>query len=287
MSTRRATITIEVSVDDAEGTVTDEMMQEAVGEAVDALADIAHVAKTEIMHPLAERIIEPVTRTPRTGYATDPGDRDETHPAFGVAAVSRGSGTPRPLFQTDLQHSEVMRLTIHRAVRTRSLHRDWTHPTQELIEVEMSLSQWGALVSSVGIGSGVPVTIRRTENDIRVPDLPYEPRIAESVGEAKATVRRLLEKSMVTLGELEHAVEEKRGIRATREALNSHRLTLEHASGNAAFAIKSVTEAAEKVTTQARADIEAHILDAVRLTGATPIEAPTLDIGEIEAARDD
>lgn len=282
MSIRRALITVEVSVDDAEGDVTDEMMQEVIAEATDALVDIAYVSKTEVLRPFGARVTEPVTSTPRTGYATDPGDRDETHPAFGVAAVSRGSGTPRPLFQSDLQHSEVMRLTVSRAMRSRSLHRDWTHPTQELIEIEMSLSQWGALVSSVGIGSGVPVTIRRTENDVRVPDLPYEPRIAESVGEARGTVRRLLEKSIVTLGELEQAIEEKRGIRATREALRNHAATLENAGGNAAFAIKSVSEAAERVTTEARADIEAHILDAVRLTGAAPIEAPTIDIPEIE-----
>lgn len=201
---------------------------------------------------------------------------DETHPAFGLAVVTRSSGTPRALFQSDLKHNQTIRLSIHRAVRYRDLNHDWTHPTKELIEVEMSLAQWGALVSSIGIGSGVPVTIRRTESEVQVEDVPYEPRIHESLSEVDGAVGKLLSRAQETLAALNEAIEEKKGAKAIREALRLHTSSLVNAQGNAKFAVTSLTGAAERVVSQARADIESSILTAARITGTTTsIEAPS------------
>lgn len=216
---------------------------------------------------------QPVESTTRDNFGGE--EREDKHPAFGVAVVSRGSGSGRSLFQSDLLHRETVSLTIYIADRKRSLHRDWVHPRKPLVEVEMSLAQWGALVSAAGIGSGVPVTLRYTETTPIVPGIPHEPRTAESLSETRGKIQEMLRDALVTLGDLEQAVESKAGIRATREALRAHALNLEHMSGNAEFAIKSLNEAAESVVSTARADIEAHILEATRLTGqAAPIESP-------------
>ena len=67
---------------------------------------------------------------------------DEVHPAFAVVTTSRSQGTDRTLFQSDLRHHEMIRLTISRATRKRDLNRDWVHPSEELIEIEMSLARW-------------------------------------------------------------------------------------------------------------------------------------------------
>jgi hypothetical protein len=219
---------------------------------------------------MTPRNVEPITSAPgaRDG-------RDDNHPAFAVASVTRSSGTPRSLFQSDLRHNETIRLTVSTAERTRDLNRDWVHPRQALIEVEMSLSQWGALVSSIGLGSGVPVTLRYTHEDGTVADLPYEPRIAESVTETKSAVSKMLERARVTLEALEAAVESK-SLKAMRAALSAHKVSLEHAESNSAFAVNSLKEAAETVTHQARADIEAQILTAQQIIGGrVSIEAPS------------
>ena len=213
-------------------------------------------------------------------------DYAETHPAFGVAVVTRSSGTPRTLFQSDLQHNETIRLTIHRAERRRSLIRDWIMPRKALVEAEMSLAQWGALVSSIGIGSGVPVTIRSTEQDHLVPGLPYEPRIAEAVEETKQSVHKLLKSIRYSYDKVREAFDNKAGVKAQREALNNLYHTINNSPANAAFAIRQTTEAAESVVAQARADIESAILNAAQLTGASPIEAPQIDLKPIDMGRD-
>lgn len=233
-------------------------------------------------HP--RRPEQPVISTPR-----DPGGVEETHPAFGTAVVTRGSGSAVALFQSDVLHQQTITLSIRRATRIRDLNRDWVHPErEELIEVEMSLAQWGALVSSQGIGSGVPVTIRRTQNDPFVPELPYQPRLKTSLDEVKATVGKLFSRAKETLAAVEDAVEGKQGVRAVRDALRLHGHVLDGAARNAAFAVQSMTEAGEHVTSQVRADIEAQILSAGRLVDSgAEIAAPEIRFAELEAAQSD
>lgn len=221
------------------------------------------------------RETEPITHTPK--------DRgvDETHPAFGMAVVTRSSGTSRPLFQSDLTHRETMNLSIHTASRSRDLNSDWVHADDEIIEVEMSLAQWGQLVSSVGLGSGTPVTIRHLPDNHLVPDLPYEPRIQRNLDEVDGTVDKLLERIARDLEVLTDVIENKRGIKATREALRNLSSSVANAKGNTRFAVKTLTEAAEQVLSQTRADIEAQVLQATRAQGLSIEQVPQHPLGEI------
>ena len=219
---------------------------------------------------------QPVQSVTKHGYAGD--ERVDTHPAFGVATVTRSQGTGTSLFQSDLLHNETITLSISSADRTRSLNSDRVHGTETIVEVEMSLAQWGALISSIGVGSGVPVTVRRKPGEHMVPGIPHEPRIAESLEEVRTSVEKLMQESSESLEVLEAAIEGKAGIRAIRDALRSHRANIENAPANAAFAVKSVARAAEKVTSQAKADIESHILHAAKLAGLpASVELPPLD----------
>ncbi|MFI8091523.1 hypothetical protein ACIF9R_24920 [Streptomyces sp. NPDC086080] len=203
---------------------------------------------------------------------------DEIHPAFGVAVVTRRSGGGRSLFQSDLLHNETISLSVHEATRKRDLSHDWVHPGRELVEIEMSLAQWGSLVSSMGLGSGVPVTIRRTEHNTFVPEIPHQPRTAESLREVREVTDRMYAEVRAATAALHEAIHEKKGVRATKEALNALERAVASAGNNAQFTVDSLVEAGEQVVAQARADIEAHVLEVVRLTGTKPsIEASSFD----------
>lgn len=219
---------------------------------------------------------EPVKREPDNDFGT-PGTRD-THPAFGVAIVTRGSSTGSSLFQSDLLHNHIMTLRIETAERARKLGSDWVHPKKTLVEVDMSLAQWGELVSSVGLGSGTPVTIRHTENVKFVPMIPHEPRLQQSLDEVDGAVEKMLEKVYDTLEDLQVAIGDKKGVKAVREAMHAHTIAVANAKSNTTFAVKTLHEAAEKTVAAARSDIEAHILSA---QGA--FELPSIIEGEIES----
>jgi hypothetical protein len=208
---------------------------------------------------------------------------EETHPAFGVAIITRGQGTQRTLFQSDVLHSETVSLSIHTATRGRELNRDWIHSHEKLVDVEMSLAQWGALVSSVGMGSGVPVTLRCTESNSVVDAFPFKPRIEESLDDVGSTVDRLLDEIKRTLAVVQDAIDNKRPIGRLRDAMRDHAAAVANASANAEYAVRSLVDAGESVLSQVRADIESQVLNAQRLSDVRAlIVAPQMPLRAIE-----
>lgn len=210
--------------------------------------------------------------------AIDAESGDEAHPAFGVAVVTRRSGGGRSLFQSDLLHNETVSLSVRQATRKRDLNHDWVHPGRELVAIEMSLAQWGSLVSSMGLGSGVPVTIRSTECNASLPEIPHQPRTAENLREVREVTDRMYARVKTATAALHAVIYNKKGVKATKEALNVLENAVARAGSDAQFTVDSLVETGEQVVAQARADIEAHVLEVVRLTRADPsIEAPPFD----------
>ncbi|WP_433855101.1 hypothetical protein [Streptomyces kronopolitis] len=177
-----------------------------------------------------------MSRRPTQDPKIDPERGGEIHPAFGVAVVTRSSGSGRLLFQSDLLHNETILLSVREATRKRDLNHDWVHSGRELVEIEMSLAQWGSLVSSMGLGSGVPVTIRRTEHDAFVPEIPHQPRTAESLREVREVTDRMYARVKAATAALHEAIHEKKGVRATKEALRALENAVAHVGSNAQFA---------------------------------------------------
>lgn len=204
---------------------------------------------------------------------------EENHPAFGVASVTRSQGTPRTLFQSDLQHNHTINLTISGAKRRRDLNSDFVHPADSIVEVEMSLAQWGALVSSMGIGSGVPVTIRRRpeERSAATGGLPYEPRMVANLNEVRTTTEQTLAGVQEAFDDLDEAIETKAGVKVIRQKRQHLRSAIANAGPNAEYAVKSLIRASDAVVSQARADVESHVLQAAQLTGTSPVQAPMLN----------
>lgn len=111
----------------------------------------------------------------------------ESHPAWALIGAHRVTGGAA-LFDSDVKHQHYVTVTLSRAKRKRDLHRDWFHPGEEIVEVAMSEAQWAAFVSSMNSGTGVPATLTwdRTREDPRVPAVPFEPRLAESLAEVRS-----------------------------------------------------------------------------------------------------
>jgi hypothetical protein len=197
----------------------------------------------------------------------------ETHPAFGKAILNKHRHTPGAvLFDSEIRHPQTVVLTIEGATRERDLNRDWIHAdSRPIVEIEMSMAQWADLISSFGNGGGVPVTIRRTQNEVFVPELPYAPRLAQSQAEVEGAADRMFEEVKAKLA----AVEEK----PTKANIRALRIALDNATPNVGFAAESLTEHVEKVVTKARADIEAMVTLASEHAGLEAGDRPRIAIG--------
>jgi hypothetical protein len=211
----------------------------------------------------------------------------EVHPAFGMIHAARVTSTPGVvLFQSDIKHGETIRITVERASRKRDLNHDYVHGSSRgLIEVEMSMAQWASFVSSMNT-SGVPCTVRSTETDYWVDDLPYQPRLKESMDEVADVAERLFAEAREALAEYEEAVENKAGAKVLREKRRKLHFALENSKSNVVFAAESLNEHTESVVQKARADVEAMVGAEVQRRGLEAGHAPLLELpvlaGEVE-----
>jgi hypothetical protein len=207
----------------------------------------------------------------------------EVHPAFGMISASRvshggGPGAGAVLFQSDIKHGNTIRITVNRATRSRDLNHDWVHPSnRDLIEVEMSEAQWASFVSSMNT-SGVPCTVRRTETDWRIPELPYQPRLAESMGEVKNAAVQAFGGIREAMAAYEKAIEDKAGAKIIKEKLRNLHSAIENSGANMHFAAKSLVEHTENVVQRARADIEAMVAQEVERRGLEAGQTPVLEL---------
>lgn len=198
---------------------------------------------------------------------------DEVHPSFGVVTVNRIHAQPGVrLFDSSLPHNEFVRLSISRATRKRDLHHDWIFSdNKELIEVQMSLSQWGSLVSSFGQGSGTPVTLHRVAGE-PMPAAAHESRLAETAREVADAARKSTEQVQAAIKAVEDAFERKAGRREMADLIRNLHHTGGNVPSNMKYAADTLTRHAEDVVSKAKADIEAaHQFGATELTSATPI----------------
>lgn len=94
-----------------------------------------------------------------------------SHPAFGQISCSRVTGGNNYLYGSDFAHHNTVRISITGSVVVRDHGIERAHNGRELIEIEMSESQWASMVSSLNMGSGTMCTLRRVAGE-KMPHLP-------------------------------------------------------------------------------------------------------------------
>jgi hypothetical protein len=204
----------------------------------------------------------------------------EEHPAFAMAEVNRVHATPgAALFDSELQHSEYVVLRIKRAMRRRELKRDWITDAEQLVEVSMSMAQWGALVSSFGT-NGVPVTLNWLSGEGDVERLSYEPRMAESLKEIEGAATELVHDIRWAADELREAFDNKASRREVEDKLSHLEAMINNARADACFTATQFSKHVENTVTKARADIEAMAASAQQ----RGIEAGSLPLMELPSA---
>ena len=199
---------------------------------------------------------------------------DIPNTAEGVITITRFQSTPQALFGSDTMHTQGITLTVNTARVHEGFGSDTIFPEDQIVRLTMSQAQWAAVVSSVGLGSGVPVTLDAVMGS-RMPEVQPVNRLEK----ANQNVEQVIEKTLAELQEqvtaLGTAIEDRKGIKELRNRLNSVKCTMDNLPRNASFAVEVMQEAAEKVLGNVRADIEAMAMQAqaqasTQIATATP-----------------
>lgn len=187
------------------------------------------------------------------------------HPAYAVVSLVRGQSTGTRLFGSDLVHHHTLSLTVHTAKEVRQHGSEHRFAQESLIEVEMSEAQFARLVASVGIGSGVPCTLRRTLTGgyVEVPGIAKS--MTSKAMESTQDMEKALAKALSDIqGKLEalSALAEGQGVpskRALREGLKDALRVVEHLPGNLGFAHKQFHESVERTVEEGKTEIESFV----------------------------
>jgi len=192
----------------------------------------------------------------------DINQKPETHESYGLLSISRTTGTPRPLFGTTIRHGNTIVLNISEAQLYRDFQKNRYRDSKTLIEVEMSPIQFAEAITSMNIGCGVPVTLRRTQDNHKIADPPevnFQERakselknemgeLAERVEELSKDAKEILSKSgTIKAGERD-------------KILKDLMFLVQEIRSNIPFAHECFQEAVEETVTEAKATVDAALV---------------------------
>lgn len=91
-------------------------------------------------------------------------NKKEHHESFGLVSFNRTScNKALTLFGSGIKHNNIISLTIKRACQQRQFGSYHYFEEGDIIEVNMSQSQFAECITSMNMGSGVPCTIMRVQ----------------------------------------------------------------------------------------------------------------------------
>lgn len=202
-------------------------------------------------------------------------DKPTTHPSFGTIYVGRVSGHTH-LFQSDFTHHHYISLKISTAVEYPSYGVDnRVHDKEEIVEINMSESQWARLISSMNMGGGVPCTLDvvRTPPSIkeyegkRIPRLEPKDVRQTHKDKVKADIQaRMAELEAVVQQLRDWRAASKRPTLAELDELISCIQSL-HLANNFAFMQQLLEEKMEVTIDEARTEIEAQMNSVIQQLG--------------------
>lgn len=213
-----------------------------------------------------------------------------THPSFGSISLDNVSGR-HELFMSSVEHLHFVALTICKAEHHRDLHYDRVHPGKELIRVLMTPVQLGELLTNMNNGSGTPCTIQRVwEGDEykTLPDPPQLTKKATYVEEFKKDVEKI-SKDLDAALKMAQAMEAKPSVTKgeRKEMTDKIEALTRNIQSNLPFILDMFNENVEKVTAEAKNEVEQYRRDMIHRLGmkafTAEVHSKELDSGDPKA----
>lgn len=182
-----------------------------------------------------------------------------SHPSYGTLAFSRrtgGRGTP--LFGSSIEHRDTIAMTLYHADITRGLHYDSIYGDKKIVEVEMSYSQFAEAITSMNMGSGVPVTVRWTERDGCIPDCDFISKREQFADEFKEKRKEVTMESQQIIKDVTELFNQKKTLTKSdkQEILSKlNKLSMEIGC-NMDFIADQFNEQMDKTVMEAKGEIE-------------------------------
>lgn len=188
---------------------------------------------------------------------TDFGTRT-SHPSYGTIMFNRSNSKVTPLFGSSIKHNNVITMELRHADIERGLNRDWVYGKAPIAEIEMSYSQFAEAITSFGQGTGIPVTIRYTEKDGKIPPCDFISKREQFIGEFKEQTNKAVKKSKELIDEVAELFSSKKTLtKADKEnILKKLNMLNSDIGSNIGFIADQFNEQMDKTVMEAKGEIE-------------------------------
>lgn len=201
-------------------------------------------------------------------------DKITKHPTYGMLQFSRTTnGQAKNLYGSSIKHSHTIRLRIHEGEKSRHLNRDWYYARECLVEVEMSQAQFAEAITSMNMGSGVPVTLRYVDGVDRG-ECPEENKRQEIDREFEKDCKVLGERINKLSQDAYELLKSKQPLkRADRDMiLNAIEMIRMEVNSNLPFVQQSFNESMDQTVLQGKGEIEAFFVTAIHQAGLEKLQ---------------
>lgn len=193
-------------------------------------------------------------------YKTEESDfgTEVSHPSYGTLLFNRSTGGETSLFGSSIQHRDTITMEVYHADITRRYHGDFIHGNKLALRAEMSYSQFAEAITSFGMGTGVPITIRYTEKDGRIPQCDFVSKRQQFIDEFQKHRKDATETAQQLIKDVEDLFMKKKALtKAEKEAIISKLGKLSMDLGcNMDFIAKQFNEQMDKTVMEAKGEIE-------------------------------
>lgn len=211
-------------------------------------------------------------------------ENKETHPSYATLQFNRVHGGSTNLFGSSIQHRDTIVMRVRNAVIERSLNSDHIMGESEIIECEMSYSQFAEVITSMNQGTGVPVTLRYHKGEGRIEKCPFVDKRKQFESEFEQKLDKANEKINSLINEVAEIFSEKKNIgKADREEiLNKLRNVQQEVGSNSKFVYSQFNEQMDKTTMEAKGEIEAFVQNKINSVASMNLVEYKEDFKKIE-----
>ena len=219
------------------------------------------------------------------GYALDPLDLEKedvngfhqpNHESYAMIGASRRSSShSQALFGSSIKHSNTITIRIHTAEHDRAYNRDRIHAKKEILEIEMSSTQWAEFISTLNVGDGVPCTLTRLQGK-RMQEPPFQSKAEMIQDEFSAKMRNFSVDLRKMIQESIELLKNKptltKGDRTS--ILDSINSMIQQIQSNIPFVGEQFQKQMERTVIEAKNEVEAFIDNKVYSTGIKALNNP-------------
>ena len=206
------------------------------------------------------------------------------HPSFGMLSFNRTHGGHSNLFGSSIQHNDTIHMVLREGVVTRGLNDDWYVGEDEILEVEMSQSQFAELITSMNVGTGTPCTIKYLRGKGRINEADFINKRQQITNEFKESMNERMSDAKEFYDEVKELFTTKKSIGKCDREMILRRLAnvTQGMESSSKFIFDQFQNQIDKTITEAKGEIEAFAQNKINAIAQQALVEQKEDILKLE-----